>query len=142
MRTAVLGASRTAMVPEGVERLRGPEELGGVFWDVLALTAAGCALLEPAGAVPCACGTLLVPGDRSGLARRLRAEQVVSCGFSPRDSLTFSSLEEDRAVLCVQRALARPDGGRVEPREVPLERTGGQPPEELLLLGGLRLLLG
>ena len=63
---------------------------------------------------------------------------MITCGLSPRDSLTLSSLTEP--VLCVQRSLPRPDGAVIEPQEVPLPPLPG-PPEELLPLLGLRLLL-
>ena len=63
---------------------------------------------------------------------------MITCGLSPRDSLTLSSLTEP--VLCVQRHLPRPDGAVIEPQEFPLPSLPG-PPEELLPLLGLRLLL-
>ena len=63
---------------------------------------------------------------------------MITCGLSPRDSLTLSSLTEP--VLCVQRSLPRPDGAVIEPQEFPLPSLPG-PPEELLPLLGLRLLL-
>lgn len=110
-------------------------------WDLLVLTRAGCAALA-AGAVACGCGTLLLPGDRGAPAAlgRIRAERVVGYGLSPRDSLTFSSLSENGAVLCVQRALTRPDGGTVEEQELPLPSLK-LPPEDALAVLGMRLLL-
>ena len=63
---------------------------------------------------------------------------MITCGRSPRDRLTLSSLTEP--VLCVQRSLPRPDGAVIEPQEFPLPPLPG-PPEELLPLLGLRLLL-
>ena len=53
------------------------------------------------------------------------------------DSLTLSSLTEP--VLCVQRALPRPDGTVVEPQELPLPPLPA-PAEALLPLLGLWLL--
>ena len=91
----------------------------------------------------------LIPFLREGLAaredfgwcralpERVQAEAVVTCGLSPRDSMTLSSLAEP--VLCVQRALPRPDGGTVEPQEFPLPALPG-PAAELLPLLGLWLL--
>lgn len=74
-------------------------------------------------------GAALPPG--------LTAETVISYGLSARDSLTLSSLTEP--VLCVQRRLPRPDGGRVEPQEFLLPVLPG-PAEVLLPLLGVRLL--
>ncbi|MHA5221184.1 hypothetical protein [Dysosmobacter sp. Phy] len=103
-------------------------------WSVLALTERGCGDLERAD-----CGVLLVPGDRAeAVLARVRAETVVTCGLSQRDSLTLSSLSEP--VVCLQRALLRPDGGTVEPQEFPLPPDLPAPAEALLPLFGLRLL--
>lgn len=103
-------------------------------WSVLALTERGCGDLERAD-----CGVLLVPGDRAeAVLARVRAETVVTCGLSQRDSLTLSSLSEP--VVCLQRALLRPDGGTVEPQEFPLPSDLPAPAEVLLPLFGLRLL--
>lgn len=103
-------------------------------WTVLALTEQGCGTLARAD-----CGTLLVPGDRAEAAlARVRAETVVTYGLSQRDSLTLSSLAEP--VVCVQRALLRPDGVTVEPQEFPLPPDLPAPAETLLPLLGLRLL--
>lgn len=131
----------TALLPEGVTAFSRPEELGETDWDLLALTRSGCKQLSAVPDLLLRCGTLLLPGDCGALTQRqIHAERVVGFGLSPRDSLTFSSLGEDGAVLCIQRALLRPDGGRVEPQELPL----GTPPcapEELLAVMGIRLLL-
>ncbi|MDO4315707.1 MAG: hypothetical protein Q4C45_08000 [Oscillospiraceae bacterium] len=137
MEGAIFGcpAGWAGRLPPGTRRLTSAEELEERVWTLLALTASGCGRL---GERPVRCGTLLVPGDcpPAELAR-VRAEAVISCGLSPRDSLTLSSLESP--VLCVQRALPRPDGGIVEPQEFPLPDLP-EPAEELLLLLGLRLL--
>lgn len=122
-------------LPPGTRRPADAEELAKQVWAVLALTAPGCQQL---GERVVRCQILLVPGNcPPARLDRVRAKTVVTCGLSPRDSLTFSSLESP--VLCVQRALPRPDGGIVEPQEFPLP---GLPPpaEELLPLLGLRLL--
>lgn len=121
------------LLPEGVRRVTGPEALGERVWSLLALTAEGCRRLEGAGPL---CRILLTPGDCPP-AILTGAETVVSYGLSPRDSLTLSSLTEP--VLCVQRALPRPDGTVVEPQEIPLPSLSG-PAEVLLPLLGLRLL--
>jgi hypothetical protein len=132
-------AALCQLLPEGVRKLSDPEELREKRWDLLALTRDGCGILE-GGTLICGCGTLLLPGDLGALALgRVRAERVIGYGLSSRDSLTLSSLGE-QAVLCVQRQLPRPDGGTVEPQEIPLPALELKP-EELLAVFGVRLLL-
>ncbi len=119
-------------LPPGVLGAESPAALAGRTWDLLALTRRGRTAL---GRAEVSCRTLLVPGDGPP---PLPAEVVITWGLSPRDSLTLSSLTEP--VLCVQRTLPRPDGAVIEPQEFPLPPLPG-PPEELLPLLGLRLLL-
>ena len=142
-----------ALLPPGVRRPR-RRTLWKRRWGVLALTPEGCEdllsfrptpqrfpFLPPAwrAARELQCGLLLLPGDcpaeRLPLPPTLRA---ASYGLSPRDSLTFSSLEQP--ALCVQRALPRPDGKAIEPQEIPLPGLPA-PVERFLPLLGLWLLL-
>ena len=120
------------LLPPGVRPLRRPGEAGERRWELLALSPGG----PPLAGEDVRCRLLLAPGERrlSGV----RAERVVTYGLSARDSLTLSSLAEP--VLCVQRTLPRPDGGFVEPQEVPLPALPC-PAAELLALLGLRLLM-
>lgn len=127
-----------AYLPPGVLGAESPAGFAGRTWDLLALTRRGREALGRTKAVCRAetfCRILLIPGD--GLPP-FPAETVITYGLSPRDSLTLSSLAEP--VLCVQRSLPRPDGAVVEPQEFPLPALPG-PPEDLLPLLGLRLLL-
>lgn len=124
-------------LPPGTRRVRRAGELAEHIWPLLALTPEGCRALAEAGGREIVCRLLLAPGDLPALPARVRAETVVSYGLSPRDSLTLSSLTEP--VLCVQRTLPRPDGGVVDPQEVPLPSLPA-PAEALLPLLGLRLL--
>lgn len=117
-------------LPPGMTPLR--EGVPPGRWDLLVLTEAGL------GRSASPCGILLVPGDcPAELLERVPAETVVTYGMSPRDSLTFSSLEGP--VLCIQRRLPRLDGTVVEPQEVPLPGLSG-PPELLLPVLGARVL--
>lgn len=50
-------------------------------------------------------------GTAGPLARALNARQAVSYGTSPRDTLTFSSLEGDRLCLAVQPGAGHPGRG-------------------------------
>ena len=81
---------------------RHPAELAGARLELLTVSPAARGWAG-AGAVPC--GTVLLPGTAGPLARALNARQAVSYGTSPRDTLTFSSLEGDRLCLAVQREL-------------------------------------
>lgn len=120
-------------LPPVTRRIRLAAELEKHLWPLLALTPGGCRALRAGGTA--VCRLLLAPGD--GMPDHVRAETVVTYGLSPRDSLTLSSLTEP--VLCVQRALPRPDGAVIDPQEFPLPPLPG-PPEALLPLLGLRLL--
>lgn len=125
-------------LPSGVLGAETPAGVAGRTWDLLALTRRGCKALRRGPVfdrIETACRILLVPGDGPPM---FPAETVITYGLSPRDSLTLSSLTEP--VLCVQRSLPRPDGTVIEPQEFPLPLLPG-PPEELLPLLGLRLLL-
>lgn len=126
-----------SFLPPGTRRIRRAGELAEHIWPLLALTAEGCRALAEAEGGEITCRLLLAPGDLPALPARVRAETVVSYGLSPRDSLTLSSLAEP--VLCVQRALPRPDGTAVDPQEFPLPPLPG-PAEALLPLLGLWLL--
>lgn len=122
------------LLPPGVLAAEDARDLTLRRWAVLALTGRGTELPDRAE-----CGILLVSGERAEAAlSRIRAETVVTYGLSHRDSLTLSSLTEP--VVCVQRALPRPDGGTVEPQEFPLPAHLPAPAVELLPLLGLRLL--
>lgn len=120
------------LLPKGAMAPTQRKALGKRRWDLLALTREAPPVEEEA----VACLLLLAPGERTWLGG-IRPERVVTYGLSPRDSLTMSSLAEP--VLCVQRALPRPDGLVIEPQEFPLPALPG-PAEELLPLLGLRLL--
>ena len=125
------------LLPPGTRRIRRAEELEEGVWPLLALTRAACRVLAEWGGRAPLCRVLLAPGDCPWVLPRVRAETVVSWGLSPRDSLTLSSLT--RPMLCVQRALPRPDGKTVEPQEMPLPPLPA-PAEVLLPFLGLRLL--
>lgn len=56
------------------------------------------------------------------LARKSGGD-VITCGMSLRDSITFSSCAESRCVIGVQRSINRLDGSRAEPFELPADCT-------------------
>ena len=118
---------------------RHPAELAGARLELLTVSPAARGWAG-AGAVPC--GTVLLPGTAGPLARALNARQAVSYGTSPRDTLTFSSLEGDRLCLAVQRELVTLGGVCREPQEIPLAPQGRADPLALLAWAGTLLLLG
>lgn len=118
------------LLPPGIRRISG-EELSMRVWDLLAFMPKSLSTVEK---WQVSCRILLVPGDCSvEELTRIRAERVVTCGLSPRDSLTLSSLAEP--VLCIQRTLPRPDGTVVEPQEFLLPFLPFSAAEMLPLLG-------
>ena len=82
-----------------------------VFADVYCASARG-------KTAPKKCALLLFEGGkRLTLPHGFFAECALSCGMSPRDTLTFSSLSEESALLCLTRSFVY--GGRLyEPMEV------------------------
>ena len=85
--------------------------------DLLVLVP-GCA---PAPPLPCR--ALLIPGHIS--PSPLSPAQVVSYGPSPRDTMTFSSLEESKLLFSLQREIVTLAGTRLERQEFPVPDRGG-----------------
>lgn len=95
---------------------------------------------RPAAELSCAVLLLWEDGAETWL-NCIRAEQAVSCGFAPQNTLTPASTEPGHSVVTVQRELLRPDGRFIWPQDVPLpEEWSGFPLPEQLILVGLRLL--
>lgn len=129
-------------LPPGLAHVRSgahPAELAGEPLDLLA-AAPGATAWAGAGAV--ACRTVLLPGSAAPLARSLRARQAVSYGPSPRDTLTFSSMEGSSLCLALQRELVTLEGAVVEQQELVLPFPPEASPLPFLALMGVLLLLG
>lgn len=110
-------------------------------WDLLVLNREGCRALL-AARCRCSCDTLLLPDAHAGAVMQLvDARQVVGVGMSGRSTLTCSSLQRGRSLICLQRTLSKPDGQTVEPQELLFPCPAPVSPEEQLLLCGSRLLL-
>ena len=120
-----------------------PERLLGRCWELLTITASGCQAVEQLE-LPVVCGTLLIPGDCGDKVLQLvRGAQVVSYGVSGRDSLTFSSMETEQRLLCIQRSFHTLCGMLVEPQEILLpQKWRGLSDEAVLAWMGTKLLLG
>lgn len=116
-----------------------PAELAAQPLDLLAVSPGA---MGWAGAGSIVCRTVLLPGGVGALARHLRAEQAVSYGTSPRDSITFSSLEGGRLCLALQRELVTLSGGVVEQQELVLPCPVWDSPLPALAAAGVLLLAG
>ncbi len=68
--------------------------------------------------------------------------EVITCGMSLRDSVTFSSFTYESCVINVQRSLRRFDGSKVEPFEFPCRRKPDDDCYGLLCANLLLILLG
>ncbi len=108
----------------------------------LDLLAASPAAAEgrPAGSAKCRC--LLLPGEAGVLARQISAEYAVSYGTSPKDTLTFSSLEGDGICVALQRELVTLDGAVLDQQELVLPFPQGLSPLPYLAAVGVLLLIG
>ena len=72
---------------------------------------------------------------RSGL-------EAVTCGLSPRDTVTFSSREKDRGTVAFQRPLGFPGAAAVEPGEFPIRFPSSWDPYTVLCCAAVAALLG
>jgi len=117
---------------------RHPADLAGMELDLLVVSP-GAVGWAGAGALDCR--TVLLPGAAAPLARTLRTGQAVSYGTSPRDTLTFSSLEGDRLCVALQRELVTLEGAVVERQELVLPYPPESSPLHFLAVTGALLLL-
>lgn len=83
----------------------------------------------------------VIDSDNGEAADILRGDgiQTVTCGLSQKDTVTFSSLENDRAVVSLQRGLKALDGSDIGPVEVPVSFS--QSHSEYPLLAAVAVLL-
>ena len=135
-------AERISRLAEGrpalVRACRHPALLAGVRLDLLVVTPGASGW---AGAVALSCRTALLPGGRAALTRALPADTLISYGSSGRNTLTLSSLDEQRASVAVQREFVSLDGRAVDRQELILPRDD-RSPDLLLAEAGAALLLG
>lgn len=136
----ILTAVRENLPPEAACLRPGqhPADLTGVTLDLLVVSP-GATGWAGAGAVDCR--TVLLPGGAALLARTLRTRQAVSYGTSPRDTLTFSSLEGDQLCMALQRELVTLEGTVVEQQELVLPYPPKSSPLPFLAVMGTLLLL-
>ena len=128
-------AERVSRLAEGtgekalVRACRHPALLAGLALDLLVVSP-GATGWAGAGALNC-----------RTLTRALPAGTVLSYGSSSRNTLTLSSLDEQRASVAVQREFVSLDGRAVERQEIILPCDGCSP-DLLLAQAGAALLLG
>lgn len=94
------------------------------------------------GADKAHCKGLLLPGTSGASARLLAATYLVSYGSSPRDTLTFSSLQNGEMLLSLQRELVTLNEEVVERQELVLPFSALYTPLPFLAAVGTLLLMG
>lgn len=67
---------------------------------------------------------------------------VVTCGMSTKDTLSVASVEEDGAVLSLQRNVSTLDGRLVEPHDFRVSFRAGMRSQQLLSISMILLLCG
>ena len=87
----------------------------GRHWDLLALTQS--AVRQPLRRALQA-DNVLLPGG--AVLPDIQTHQAVAYGFSPRDTLTLSSLNGAESMLCLQRSMINLRGEPLEPQELRL----------------------
>ncbi len=145
MEIAVIGTQARALCQiaeiEDAQAFSALAEADGRAWDLLALCRDAVCVPPPAAL---RMKIALLPGDsETSLAAALHAAQLVGYGFSPRDTLTLSSVTGAERLLCLQRGLLTLGGALLEPQEFPLSGIlSALCAEDALLAAGLRLLCG
>lgn len=143
MEIAVVGARARVLCEmaqiRGAHAFSALSEAEGRVWTLLALTHDAARAPFPVSLRACC---LLLPGDsETSLAFGVEAAQIVGYGFSPRDTLTLSSVTGTERLLCLQRGLLTLDGTLLEPQELPLPPAfSALRAEDALFAAGLRLL--
>ena len=67
---------------------------------------------------------------------------AVSCGTSPKDTFSLASINEERAVVSLQRNIFSLTGARIEPRDIPVILTGKRGVFEIMAFCAILLLCG
>ncbi len=69
---------------------------------------------------------LIINSDDKSLMKKIKASKgkIITCGLSNRSTVTFSSLSEREAVMCVQRSFISSAEEKISPFELPFELCG------------------
>lgn len=80
---------------------------------------------------------IIVNGDNKRLLKSLAGTDgtVITCGMSGVSTFTFSSMNDESCVLCLQRAVVSFGGKLLQPQELPVSLGGNtSDPDRLILL--------
>ena len=130
-----IGGSVEAKLIDGTH----PADFSGLELDLLVVSPEAVGWMGAGGLTTRA---VLLPGSAGPLSRILRTDRVVSYGSSPKDTLTFSSLEGSQLCLALQRELVTLEGTVLEEQEFVLRYPEDTTPRRFLAVTGAVLLLG
>ena len=85
---------------------------------------------------------ILLPGDLLDGHGEIESEYAISYGLSPRETITISSLNEECAVISLQRELVTLAGQVLEQQELPKIPLMNASPEHVMTVTGTLLLAG
>ena len=80
---------------------------------------------------------ILINGDNRQLLKSLAGTEgtVITCGMSGVSTFTFSSMNDEGCVLCLQRAVVSFNGKLMQPQEIPVSLIGRvSDPDRLILI--------
>lgn len=74
------------------------------------------------GMLPPVCGMAVVGSDNPAAIEFLAASKqpAITCGLSPRDTITLSSMTDGSVMVAIQRSIPAFDGTAIEPVELPV----------------------
>ena len=87
--------------------------------------------------------TVIACAENSSQLRALKncGGHILTCGYSPRDTFSYSSLAENTVTVSLNREITAFSGKKIQPLEIPLEIPAGADIYSLLAFTALRLLL-
>ena len=86
----------------------------------------------------------IVSSENGEALRQLSKNSVpcLTCGNNLSDSISLSSITDEKIIICQQRNIKTIDGEILEPREFPVSRENNCPIEILLLASATRAVIG
>ena len=88
---------------------------------------------------PCSCTILLVPEGIKGI-QYIQAVCAVSYGCISKNTITFSSVDEEKVSLTLQRSLMTLSGNLLDSQEFMLPKEKDELMEDFMFTAGVRLL--
>ena len=79
---------------------------------------------------------LIINSDDKSLMNEIKgvSGKIITCGISSRSTITFSSIDESDAVMCIQRSFDTPAGEKFSPFELPFKYFGKSYDEVSILM--------